>query len=216
MKKSVAKFLNELETLRVENVWDKIPYYSLAHYQSVEYKSKIAKLHRSALKYADPADNLIKANVSRIKSIYDKVWDLLNKRLSPAHYNNVVLETELFPLLVASLPITQGNVNQDFLSDLHDLILMREGLLTDFEEKLGSSANKTNDKISQPLIALIYHEKGIQIDSENMDEIAAKHGWISSNSGKKIKDLYNKLSDRVHLQTERERFANDLKKYVNH
>ncbi len=69
-------------------------------------------------------------------------------------------------------------------------------------------------KLPQRLIALVYHEKNIPIDSQNMDAIASRHGWTSKNSGKKLKDQYNNLHDAVALKKAQVEFNDEQKQKV--
>ena len=59
------------------------------------------------------------------------------------------------------------------------------------------------------LIALAYHEKNILIASHNMDKVANKNGWLSKHSGKKLKDKYNDLLDKIAMQKAKSRFTKD-------
>jgi hypothetical protein len=78
----------------------------------------------------------------------------------------------------------------------------------------GKDEGSNNNKPRHALIAFVYHSKGIQIDSQNMDKVAELNGWNSKNSGKKIKDHYNSFSaDSVKLNEAKNEFTdNEIKK----
>ena len=72
-----------------------------------------------------------------------------------------------------------------FCGQVSDFI--RTNIDTDFEPKKKS-------RLGHKQIALIHIYKNSQITPENMNEIAANHGWTAKNSGKSLYDDFNLYS----------------------
>lgn len=88
-----------------------------------------------------------------------------------------------------------------------------EGESPENTDEIAPNLTKTK-RLDQKLIALIYHERGIQIRSQNMDQVAAKNGYTAKNSGKKIQKWYNELADPAHYKKQKKKYQNDIEKYL--
>lgn len=71
-----------------------------------------------------------------------------------------------------------------------------------------------NERPQMNLIALVYHELNKSIDGVNMDKIASENGWTSKTSGKKLKDRYNELSDKVAFKNASQKYTAKEKQKV--
>lgn len=131
----------------------------------------------------------------------EKFFDYTQVRLDRSVANHVEMEP-----LRNSLPHSGGFFdNSKFIMDvkkIQDVII-----------KIIDSS-KEKPKPEMRLIALVYHEENTQIDSSNMDLIASINGWDSKFSGKKLKDIYNGLSDREALKHAQKKYTKEEKQKV--
>lgn len=126
------KYVTALNTLEVTVKWDRIPYLSLKENLSTRAINKLHKLHLKAL-----AKGVSQEQITRLKILFKNVWEMIMKRPTPEEFSDqLFLEMQFFPLFNGISPEIRGirgSVNQEFLSDLHDIILLRESLLAGFD-----------------------------------------------------------------------------------